>query len=602
MADISKIKVPGVSTAYDIKDVYGRSNIPEAIVSSESTISSQGIVSLKILDMIAGSSSNYRHVDFHNGLCFYWIPQGNYTTATTNSWKLNINPNLGGTSQRLGNVYLDGGISATGSNCSFIKNHVYLFIYGSIKNGNTSNTGWTVSDIGADTRNTAGASQDDSAMYLVGAKTQADGVQTYSNSGVKMQSGKIVDGMYEAYLKWGGKNISGGYAPIDAAINPVFSANRFAGFYPAGTTIEYSTDSGSTWLPYTLSDSQKKALFTTSSDVRIGGPNATAGNTTAANMVRITMDGVDGHVYTAINKIHMYISTNGSQGCTVTLESASYKTPTVFTTVISNQRIDGWSGWNVLNFALPGTGCFGGDNSNSHQRKIRLTFKNTSCSTSYSGLHIYKIYGYGGVGWTTPSPLAANGVPYSYDEHGNITTMGAVTSSNFIKTGGLRTQYLMADGSVTTQGPQGITGVQGKTGAQGIQGKTGVQGITGARGITGPQGIQGSQGIQGKTGVQGLTGARGITGPRGIQGITGARGITGPQGAKGATGATGPKGPIGDPGPVNTLWWANLNVQTSSSKVKEPTLRSVYYSDTAGTNKARMYYNVDDEAVVIGFI
>lgn len=50
----------------------------------------------------------------------------------------------------------------------------------------------------------------------------------------------------EAYLTWGGKNFSGSYGPIDAAMVPELGANRLA-FMPAdAVTIEYSRDGGST--------------------------------------------------------------------------------------------------------------------------------------------------------------------------------------------------------------------------------------------------------------------------------------------------------------------------------------------------------------------
>ena len=79
----------------------------------------------------------------------------------------------------------------------------------------------------------------------------------------------------EAYLQWGGKNLSSGYAPIDAAMNPALSANRLACIDPKGVTIEQSQDGGATWNAYNVSDSTKVGLFTTSGTVLIKGNNAT---------------------------------------------------------------------------------------------------------------------------------------------------------------------------------------------------------------------------------------------------------------------------------------------------------------------------------------
>ena len=232
-------------------------------------------------------------------------------------------------------------------------------------------------------------------------------------------------GFNEAYLEWGGKNFAGTYAPIDAALNPVLSPNRLAGFKPAGVLVEYTND-GTTWLTYNLTDAQKTSLFTTSQTIYIGGPKPN--NVTNNSKVRVTIDGVDGSCYTSLNKMHIYISTSYSQNTKVTMESYDYNSSTSWHQVITDQPISGWSGWNVLNFRLPGSGSFGGTNNKTHQRKIRLTFSHTHVSTGHeqNGLQISKIYAYGGVGWTTPSTLAAEGTPYTYNYAGAMKTMNDV--------------------------------------------------------------------------------------------------------------------------------------------------------------------------------
>lgn len=235
-------------------------------------------------------------------------------------------------------------------------------------------------------------------------------------------------GFNEAYLDWGGKNLSGTYSPIDSVINPVLSPNRLAGFNPAGILVEYTND-GTTWLTYNLTDAQKTSLLTTSQVIYIGGPKPN--NVTNNSKVRVTIDGVEGECYTALNKIHIYISTNHSQNTKVTMESYDYNSSTSWHQIITDQPISGWSGWNVLNFKLPGTGSFGGTNSQTHQRKIRLTFSHTHVSSGQEkkGLQIMKIYAYGGVGWTTPSTLAAEGTPYTYNYAGAIETMNDIYPS-----------------------------------------------------------------------------------------------------------------------------------------------------------------------------
>ena len=57
-----------------------------------------------------------------------------------------------------------------------------------------------------------------------------------------------------------------------------------------------------------------------------------------------------------------------------------------------------------------------------------MTFSHTGVSTGKeaNGLQISKIYAYGGVGWTTPSTLAAEGTPYTYNYAGAMKTMNDV--------------------------------------------------------------------------------------------------------------------------------------------------------------------------------
>lgn len=246
--------------------------------------------------------------------------------------------------------------------------------------------------------------------------------------------GKLIGESYEAYLQWGGKNLSSHYSPIDATLNGRLGANRLAGIKPAGVTIEYSNNGGSTWTNYELTNEEKIAIFTTLTcpkSLRIAGPTAAA---SANSKLRITLDGVDGSIYTQLNKLHIYVSTNYSNNCTVSLESYDYNSSTEWHSVIKDQPITGWTEWNVLNFTLPGSTAFGGTNQNIHQRKIRLTFSNASITSGKEkeGLRIYNIYGYGGMGWTTPSVLASGGVPYTYDSNLMVSFPSYVKSSLFI--------------------------------------------------------------------------------------------------------------------------------------------------------------------------
>lgn len=245
--------------------------------------------------------------------------------------------------------------------------------------------------------------------------------------------GKLIGESYEAYLQWGGKNLSGRFAPIDAVLNPYLGANRLACIKGNGVNIEYSNDDGATWKTYTQYDQPKTELFTTSGSFRIAGPDKNVGASSKSKL-RITIDGVDGGIYTQLNKLHIYITSNYSNNCTVSMESYDYNSSTSWHMIINKQPISGWSGWNVLNFTLPGSGAFGGTNSSTHQRKIRLTFANDSVTSGHEkeGLQVLKIFGYGGVGWTTVNNLGLTGVPYTYDWKLAVSFPNTVKASSFI--------------------------------------------------------------------------------------------------------------------------------------------------------------------------
>jgi len=104
---------------------------------------------------------------------------------------------------------------------------------------------------------------------------------------------------------------------------------------------------------------------------------------------------------------------------------------------------------------------------------------------------------------------------------------GYVNGKRFVKSGGLSTEFLMADGSVQTIGPKGDKGDTGLTGEKGIQGIQGVKGDTGAQGIQGIQGLIGNTGLTGAKGDQGIQGVQGLKGDQGIQGIAGTVNING---------------------------------------------------------------------------
>ena len=263
-----------------------------------------------------------------------------------------------------------------------------------------------------------------------------------------------VTGVSEAYLTWGGKNLSANYAPIDAAMMPDLGANRLA-FTPASNvTIEYSQNGGTTWVNYGASDATKINLLNgNSSTIQVGGGSYPAGTDYTNYLVRLTIN-TAGQIYTVLNKFILLISTNGSTGtyCTIDARTQTDFLNSVDTwTVFSNQTpIAGWSGYNVINTS--GLTTFGNTPA-SQYGQVRFTFGQTGYNVTYTGLQILKILGFGGVGWQTPSTLAGSGNIYTYDSLKNVTFPAIVTATSFSgnSTTATSASLLTATGALTSQ-------------------------------------------------------------------------------------------------------------------------------------------------------
>ena len=252
----------------------------------------------------------------------------------------------------------------------------------------------------------------------------------------------------EAFLDWGGKNFSGSYGPIDAAMVPELGANRLA-FMPANAvTIEYSRDGGSTWTDYGPTDSQKINLFNgLGSSFTIGKATSGAGNiATNKYQLRVNIYTSTGHVYTVLNKFVIYLSTSGTNNnwCTIRARKQSDYTAgnDKWTTFADKISVSGWSGYNVINTS--GITTYGNTASTQYGH-IQFIFGCDTGSTnnSYAGLNINKIFGFGGVGWTTPSTMAKTGHMYTYDSSQNVTFPKGVSAASFTEGGtSLANKYL----------------------------------------------------------------------------------------------------------------------------------------------------------------
>lgn len=259
----------------------------------------------------------------------------------------------------------------------------------------------------------------------------------------------------EAYLSWGGKNLTSTYGPIDAALVDTLRANRFDGLPAECITVEYSRDGGATWVDYEPTDKKKGDLVSQTAD----NAGLTVGKSTvslpadANSRLRIIVNSIKSEsatsasIYTALRKFALYITTNGSQGSNCTIKwrkQSDYAAGNdVWTVAAESVPIGGWSGYNVINTSNITTGR--GDD---HARQIAFEFSISShdvgANGSYDGMRVEKLFAYGGVGWTTPSNMAARGHLYSYDYQQNAKFPAKVDAIGGLRENGtnLSSKYL----------------------------------------------------------------------------------------------------------------------------------------------------------------
>lgn len=267
-------------------------------------------------------------------------------------------------------------------------------------------------------------------------ETQADATEKLSTAKSYTDS-KTANMNKEAYLSWGGQNLSGQVSPLDASLVDDFGANRFA-FYPKDNiTLEYSRDGGSTWSIFqsTMAELKKMQLVggtQTDAAYRIGNSDD-FGIDKSNYMCRITFQTTN-CLYAMLSKFAILVSTNGSTNCYCTIDVRSKEkqdaNEDTWVTLADHASISGWSGWNIINtrqFATYG-------NTVDQYSQIRFTFgvgqHESSCS--YSGLGVMQIQAYGPLGyWQAPTNMSRNGHLYAYDRGQNAAFPAKVTATEF---------------------------------------------------------------------------------------------------------------------------------------------------------------------------
>lgn len=232
----------------------------------------------------------------------------------------------------------------------------------------------------------------------------------------------------DAYTIWGGKDIVTDISPDDAGCIDEFGHNKLA-FLPAECIeVKYSTDGGTTWTDYGLTDAQKVAMVTTTGPGVYAGKSATITADNIANMrgrVRIACGTMAKSlkIYTALKKILINFSTNGATNAKIKIRRrtiANYLSGTETWEDLGTHNIGGWSGWN--SYAYNGT-YFGGNmtNQTTQPGQIEFEFWSETFNSSTSRCSLIDIRFIGTTNWTTPSELSRAGHLYTMDVSRNAT-------------------------------------------------------------------------------------------------------------------------------------------------------------------------------------
>ena len=216
----------------------------------------------------------------------------------------------------------------------------------------------------------------------------------------------------EAYLGWGGKDITANVSALDAALITEMGANRLAYMPPEDIEVEYSRDGGATWVNYDdFHDDDKVKLVTQGSkNLMIGGTNS---GVTTDYMSRVTINA--NSIYFLLRKAAIFVNTSGSGNAIAKVE-LFYNGDTNFR-AYKEVPVAGWTGWNIIQFSH----AFGSSSSN-NVKKVRFTFSiGTTNPAHNNAFSISKLYMYGETQWGVASTLAGSGTIYGTDWQQNVT-------------------------------------------------------------------------------------------------------------------------------------------------------------------------------------
>lgn len=193
---------------------------------------------------------------------------------------------------------------------------------------------------------------------------------------------------YITDLEINGSNSTYQLRPFDSSYLSEYSNNSWNFLKPGGINIEYSNDSGETWLDYGATDLQKTALVTTDCSTQSSfflGKKSTQATTTDLLRVTITTkqhDDLTTFYYGQPERCLINVGgSNPTDALFVTIQRLQNGN-TDWTTIVSKQNLRGDSGWNAVTIPYcimhPSHTSFQTNNS------LRFIFSTDTTANNYS--------------------------------------------------------------------------------------------------------------------------------------------------------------------------------------------------------------------------
>lgn len=271
--------------------------------------------------------------------------------------------------------------------------------------------------------------------------------QTDSLLGGKVGTSDTIPGERVGKIRWG-KHVANGVFPVSMGM--IAGANRLIFLDAQYIEVEYSTDSGTTWTDYGLTDGQKRFIF---SDI---GFNCYLGhhptNPGDGDRLRITVTAPTGTVsyYAQLQEFYIFhntVNNTSLEGRILTkdFDAGSWSVRTEWL------ELTGYSGGaDISTAAFP----FGTYNSSSaarlnHVEKIMFEFRQTvkpgngsSALVSYIRAYGLNLWSSGGVG------MRGTGHLYAYDALQNATFPAEVRATRLVTGGGTDAQLVTGTGGL----------------------------------------------------------------------------------------------------------------------------------------------------------